>query len=168
MIESDRPSQVHPVKTGYSSASLSCEGGSVTIWSASTFTESQAERTLQLAPGQMVVIGRQQGGRLEYLDPSFVPTQLIPDTEQTVLTMNDEKDLLVSRGHFSLKGSCQGIVLVNGVPGINGRIRPPVNWTILMEPEYRFMEQGEAYLVERGASARIQLPNRISIILRAS
>jgi hypothetical protein len=151
-----------------SSVSLSCDGGTLSMWSAGTFTETEGEHVLQLAPGQLVVIGRQQGGRLKYLDPSFVPTQLVPDSDQTVLTDNPQQDNWVSRGHFSLRGSAQGVVLVNGVPGVNGGIRPPTNWTALLEPDYRIMEKGEEFLVERGASARIQLPNGARILLRAS
>jgi hypothetical protein len=154
--------------SSYTRVGLSVDGGKVNLWSYVLFSESKGERTLVLAPGQMVVIGRQQGGKLEYLDPSFVPTQLVPDSGKTVLTMNYKKDSRVSRGHFTLRGSTQGILLVNGVPGVDGGIRPPTNWTFLLEPVRRLLKNGEEYLVERGASVRIGLPNETRILLRAS
>jgi hypothetical protein len=163
-----RPELIDDTSCGGSSVSMSCDGGMVNSWSCLPGTETKGEHTLVLAPGQMVVIGRQQGGRLEYLDPSFVPTRLVPDSGQSVLTMNSEKDNCVSRGHFTLRGSTQGILLVNGVPGVDGGIRPPTNWTLLLEPTYRVLDKGEEYLIERGASARIQLPNATKILLRAN
>jgi hypothetical protein len=164
---SNSPNGNRPV-SAYTRVGLSVDGGMVNLWSFVLFSESKGERTLVLAPGQIVVIGRQQGGKLEYLDPSFVPTQLVPDSGKTVLTKNSEKDNRVSRGHFTLRGSTQGILLVNGVPGVDGGIRPPTNWTFLLEPVRRLLKNGEEYLVERGASVRIGLPNETRILLRAS
>jgi hypothetical protein len=61
----------------------------------------------------------------------------------------------------------RGIELVNGVPHREGGIRPPLNGTWLLEPVRRFMEKGESYLIEKGTSAKICLPNGNEILIRA-
>lgn len=155
-----------------SSLSLSIVGGpEVHVWSApGTVTEgsTQGELRLQLQPNQPIVIGRQQGGHIEYLDPQYQPTPMMPDSFRSILTSsdkNDKHDMAVSRGHFMLKGSPLGILLVNGVPRRGGGLRPPMNGTLLLEPVHRWLEKEEEYLIERGSSAKIRLPNGTVILL---
>jgi hypothetical protein len=149
------------------SFSLSCCGATISSWSNTLVLKTAGEYSMQLVPGQSVVIGRQNGGALAYLDDSYVPTPIVPNTGQSVLA-NSQKDIYVSRGHFMLRGSAQGIVLINGVPDRDGGVRPPTNWTYLLSPEHRLMEKAEEYLVERGTDARIQLPNGASIVIRVA
>jgi hypothetical protein len=153
-------------------ALLSLDGGcGVTLWSDPGVTsagETLADAALQLRPERPVVVGRQQGGRIEYLDPRYTSTQMVPDTSRSVLTRaGDGKDTYVSRGHFLLRAAAGGIVLVNGVPRRGGGIRPPVNGTWLLEPEYRCMREGEEYLIAHGSSAKIHLPNGTRILINA-
>ena len=115
-----------------------------------------------------MVIGRQEGGEIEYLDPRYHPTQLLPNSSQRVVTsIGRGADICVSRGHFMLKGSLHGILLLNGVPRRGGGIRPPRNWTMMLEPDHRMMKQGEEYMIERGAATKIRLPNDTVILFRA-
>jgi len=154
--------------TGISSLSMTVEDGpAVIVWSApGTLTQgdTQTQLKVQLQPNNPVVIGRQQGGHIEYLDPQYQPTPMMPDSSRCILN-SSEKDGRVSRGHFMLKGSPLGIYLVNGVPRQEGGIRPPLNGTILLEPVQRWMDKGEEYLIERGTSAKIRLPNGTVILL---
>jgi hypothetical protein len=119
---------------------------------------------LQLQPQDSVVVGRQNGGSLEYLDPAYQPTQFEPTGGQPVLRGID-RDICVSRGHFMLRGSATGILLINGVPRRGGGIRPPLNGTRLITPIRRHLEPAEEYLIERGNSATFQLPNGTEIFL---
>src|SRR5271170_7862910 len=114
--------EIEPVPHGDwdngSSLSLSIvEGPSLNLWSAATVIEGKTkeELSLQLQPDQAVVIGRQEGGQIEYLDPRYQPTQMLPNSSRRVVTSFDRgKDRCVSRGHFMLRGSVHGILLVNG------------------------------------------------------
>lgn len=141
-------------------ASLCVESGpGMTLWCAGAETLGEAT-SLQLQPGQCAVIGRQEGGENEYLDPRFIPTQMVPDTGQRVVSNTSSgPDRYVSRGHFTLRGAGHGIVLVNGVPRRGGGIRPPKNGTIMVWPTHRSMGPGEELLIETGDLARIRLPN---------
>ena len=114
-----------------------------------------------------MVIGRQEGGGTEYLHPHYRPTQHVPGSSRRVLSGDRHKDKWVSRGHFMLCHHQQGIELTNGVPHREGGIRPPLNGTWLLEPERRFMEQGESYLIKNGDSAKISLPNGEEILISA-
>ena len=146
------------------------EGPTLNLWSIAKAAEgnTEGELKLQLQPDQTVVIGRQEGGQVEYLDPRYQPTPLLPSTSRPVVTLLcRETDKCVSRGHFMLKGSLHGILLVNGVPRRGGGIRSPLNGTLMLEPEWRLMDQGEEYMIERGAAAKIRLPNGTVILLRA-
>jgi len=151
-----------------SSLSMSFLGGpAVSVWSAPDTSRpgnTQAELKVELQPNKPIVIGRKNGGQIEYLDPQYQPTPMMPGSARTILTSKEE-DIAVSRGHFMLKGSPLGIYLVNGVPRRGGGIRPPVNGTLLLEPVHRWMDKGEEYLIERGASAKIRLPNGTVILL---
>ena len=123
---------------------------------------------VQLQPDQSVVIGRQEGGRIEYLDPSYCPTQMLPNSsERVVATEARGNDKFVSRGHFLLRGAVTGILFVNGVPRLSGGIRPPLNGTQLLEPDCRSMGAGEEYLIEKGSAIKIRLPNGTTAVLRA-
>ena len=73
----------------------------------------------------------------------------------------------MSRGHFMIKASPAGVVLVNGVPRREGGVRPPLNGTWLVAPEQRKMEEGEEVLILRGTSVKIWLPNESVILISA-
>ena len=64
------------------SLSLTFMGGPVVnVWATGdtlTAGRTDGELRLQLQPDQPVVIGRQQGGEIEYLDPQYRPTQSLP------------------------------------------------------------------------------------------
>src|SRR4051794_20047853 len=89
--------------TGSSSLSISIvEGPTLILWSIATVTEGKTkeELKLQLQPDQSVVIGRQEGGEIEYLDPRYQPTQMLPNSNERVVTSFDRgNDRCVSRGH---------------------------------------------------------------------
>ena len=156
---------------GSSSLSISIvEGPAINLWSTVTAAEgnTKGELTLQLQPDQSVVIGRQEGGEIEYLDPRYHPTQMLPNSTRRVVTSIDKgTDLCVSRGHFMLRGCVHGILFVNGVPRRGGGIRPPMNGTKMLAPTKRWMGQGEAYMIERGTTIKIRLPNGTVILLGA-
>ena len=115
--------------------------------------KTAAETELLLHPDRPVVVGRQQGGEVPYLDPSYVPTHIVPDSGRSVL-LRDEQDLFVSRGHFLLRAVADGIVLLNGVPKRGGGVRPPLNGTWLLAPEHRRLQDGEEYLIRKGERPR--------------
>src|SRR5262245_1948626 len=101
-----------------STGSLSVvHGDPITLWSApGSCTDLGAEVQLALQPEQSVVIGRQEGGEVPYLDPSYRSTPVMPDSGHTIMQGGGcERDRYVSRGHFTLRGNPLGIVLVNGV-----------------------------------------------------
>ncbi len=140
----------------------------LTAWSiGGTEPTLEGQLKTQLRPDCPMVIGRQEGGETEYLDPRYRPTQLAPGSGRNILSGNQEADRWVSRGHFMLVYHDQGIVLTNGVPHREGGIRPPLNHTWLLTPEHRLMEKGESYLIEKGSSATIELPNGAKILIRA-
>jgi hypothetical protein len=161
----------HEEWTGSTSLGVSIvEGPTVNLWSIETAMEgkTEGELKLQLQPDQSVVIGRQEGGEIEYLDPRYQPTRMVPNSTRPVVTsLRNGTDICVSRGHFMLKGSLHGILLLNGVPRRGGGIRPPKNGTVMLEPDYRAMDEGEEFMIERGAAAMIRLPNGTVILLRA-
>jgi len=129
----------------------------------------QNQVALQLSSEQWLVIGRQEGGPIEYLDPSYQSTRIVPNSDQAVVaSFYSELDRCVSRGHFMLKGSALGILFVNGVPRRGGGIRPPKNWTWLLQPENRQLLEAEELLIEHGQAIRIQLPNDTVILLQAA
>lgn len=139
----------------------------LTAWSMrETTIDTEGRLKTQLCPDSRLVIGRQEGGETEYLDPRYQPTQLAPGSSRTILSSR-EADNWVSRGHFMLVYHDRGIVLTNGVPHREGGIRPPLNGTWLLRPEHRFMEKGENYLIEQGSSATIRLPNGATILISA-
>jgi hypothetical protein len=147
------------------------EGPAVNLWSMATemHGDTKTELTLQLQPDNAVVIGRQEGGEIEYLDPRYQPTQMLPNSSRRVVaSKHSEKDNYVSRGHITLKGALHGVLLVNGVPRRGGGIRPPRNGTVMLEPDHRSMEEGEEFMIEREAAAKIRLPNGTVILLRAA
>ncbi len=146
------------------------DGPTLLLWSTVEVTQGRTkeELKLQLQPHESLVIGRQEGGEIDYLDPAYQPTRMLPNASQLVVTsFGNASDRCVSRGHFMLKGSLAGIVLTNGVPQRGGGIRPPMNGTFLLEPGYCQMADGEEYLITRGASAKIRLPNSTAILLCA-
>src|SRR5262245_30152512 len=137
---------------GSSSLSLTFLGGpAVSVWTPSDTTmpgATEGELRMQLQPDQPVIIGRQDGGSLEYLDPAYSSTPMMPNAAGSILTRG-EKDLYVSRGHFMLRSSPRGILLTNGVPRRGGGIRPPRNGTYLLAPVERWLENGEEFLIEK-------------------
>ena len=66
-----------------------------------------------------------------------------------------------------LSGHARGIRLTNGVPRRGGGIRPPRNWTELLDPQNRRMLEGEELVIDRGTSATIRLPNDTRLTIRA-
>ena len=161
----------HEDWSGSSSLSISIvEGQTINLWSIETPTvgKTEGELTLQLQPDQAVVIGRKEGGEIDYLDPRYSPTQVLPNSTRRVVTsLNWGIDRCVSRGHFMLRGSVQGILFVNGVPRRGGGIRPPMNGTKMLAPANRAMGQGEEYMIEKGTAIKIRLPNGTVILLGA-
>lgn len=144
-------------------------GASVTMWlDPATIHGTDPAGDLRLSPDRPVIIGRAEGTDVPYLDPAYRPTRVMPGTGQSVLQCGGSgDDTFVSRGHFMLRASGQGILLVNGVPGRAGGIRAPVNGTQLLRPVKRPLAPGEEYLVEHGASAEIRLPNNTVLRIRA-
>ncbi len=140
-----------------------------TLWGLPTRVTSPdagPSARLCLRPGEAVVVGRKSGGTLDYLDPAYVPTNVEPTSGQPVLR-GCERELCVSRGHFTLRGTAGGILLVNGVPRRGGGVRPPLNGTRLLAPARRRLRPAEEYLIERGGSATLRLPNGTEICLHA-
>lgn len=159
------PPTVDRKSTSFGSMTI-LEGSPLAVWSDRTLSESQTELKLELAPNQLLVIGRQEGGELHYLDPQYRSTRIMPNTGDTILR-HSTYDQCVSRGHFTIKSSPLGLVLVNGVPRRGGGIRPPLNGTKLLDPGCRFLDESEEYLIERKTSAKICLPNGTVILLEA-
>ena len=157
---------------GISHASLSCTGsGSLTLWSSpqsTCFGETSTDARLELHPDRPVVVGRQDGGEVPYLDPAYVPTRIVPDSGQPVLTEDPNgMDFCVSRGHFLLRAVAAGVMLVNGVPQRGGGVRTPLNGTRVVEPEQRRLDDAEEYLIETGKAARFELPNGTLVLIHA-
>jgi hypothetical protein len=146
-----------------SSGSLHVESGpGMTLWAAgdSIVARSPADISLELQLHQLIVIGRQEGGEVPYLDPQFRPTRMVSDTGQCVLKHEGHgRDIYVSRGHFVLRGHSSGILLINGVPRRGGGIRPPLNGTRLVAPAHRSLRPGEELLIQAGLLIKIELPN---------
>ena len=149
-----------------SSVSLSTdEGCSLTMWGGDPVKSMPTgELKTEVGPDRPLVIGRQDGGETPYLDPRYRPTPLAP-IRPAPSSPGNEKDNWVSRGHFMIKASPTGVVLVNGVPHREGGIRPPLNGTWLVAPVQRRMEAGEEYLILRGTSVQICLPNASVVLI---
>lgn len=164
------PDEPGSAGAGTSSVSLSIAAGpGFAVWSpaGSIYAgKTEAERKVQLQAHRPVIIGRQEGGAIDYLDPLYVSTPIIPETGRSILTLG-EQDRYVSRGHFMLRATPHGIMLINGVPCRDGGVRPPRNGTWLLMPVARQLGAGEEYFIERGHSARIRLPNGTVILIRA-
>ena len=153
-----------------SAGSLSVlSGRGVTLWGTSAKgPDTQPEPELQLAPDRPVIIGRFEGRDVPYLDPAYLPTTVMPGTGQSILRSGGQgQDISVSRGHFMLRATAGGILLVNGVPRRGGGVRPPVNGTRLLAPVQRALSPGEEYLIERGTVIVVRLPNGTQIQIDA-
>ncbi len=170
------PADSYPVEVeedaGTSHANLTFEGeGGVTLWGDMGATrpgETAAETRLSLHPDRPLVVGRANACEVPYLDPKYIPTNVMPGSGQPVLNGGrDGLDVCVSRGHFLLKAAAGGIVLVNGVPARGGGVRPPRNWTQLVQPAWRRLGPAEEYLIRNGEAASIRLPNGVTIRIRA-
>jgi hypothetical protein len=137
------------------------EGAPVTLWHVpGTADDTRPLGELQLAPDRPVVVGRADGVEIEYLDPAYRPTPVVPGTGQSVLrSAGRAEDLSVSRGHFTLRAAAGGVVLVNGVPRRGGGVRPPLNGTRLVAPDLRPLAPGEEYFIGSGSAAVVALPN---------
>jgi len=148
---------------------ISVDGCGLTMWSAwDTADEPRPTVRLSLDPDSPVIIGRQEGGKIPYMDPRYRPTQIGPSGESVLTSCGHGIDKCVSRGHFMLRGSPLGILFVNGVPRNGGGIRPPVNGTAPLEPEARWFAQCDEYLVERGLKIKIWLPNETRVTIAAA
>ncbi len=139
------------------------EGDTIQLWGpqGSSHTDQQTLRVqAKLSPHNPVIIGRQQGNAVPYLDPAYTSTPVLPMTGESILAVVPaDNNKFLSRGHFMMRGSGQGIVLTNGVPQKGGGIRPPINGTHLLAPEDRELLPGEEYLIETGEGILIRLPN---------
>src|SRR5262249_5525452 len=130
--------------------------------------DAGAETQVLLHADRPVVVGRQRGGWVPYLDPSYVPTQVVPGSGQSVLTLaGDGQDDYVSRGHFLLRAAPGGVVLLNGVPRRGAGVRQRLKGTRLLEPEDRRLGEAEEYPILTGQSARIELPNGAQVLIQA-
>ena len=112
-----------------------------------------------------IVVGRANGQRVEYLDPSYQATNFVPGSHQSVL-LGEKQDNLVSRGHFTIKPTSNGVYFINGVPGLDGTIRPPTNWTCVLTPVERLLEPREEFIIEADSSVLVRLPNESVIEIR--
>ena len=147
-------------------------GPGLTIWSVPgvrTSTETSRQVRLRLSPDAPVIIGRQDGGEIEYLDPRYIPSPIMPGSGRTILQRDGKhEDVYVSRGHFMLRGAgAGGVLFVNGVPRRGGGIRPPKNWTQLLAPEYRRMRPAEERFLDRSDAITIALPNGTRLTIQA-
>src|SRR5881409_2876645 len=79
-------------------------GMGVTVWSLpERVSAEKLEVRLQLSPERPVIVGRQNGGEVPYLDPAYVSTPIVPGTGKTILKKDGAgADTYVSRGHFQL------------------------------------------------------------------
>ena len=56
---------------------------------------------------------------MPYLDPSYIPTHIVPETGKCILAGRaDGSDLYVSRGHFLLRAAPEGEVPVGVAVGV--------------------------------------------------
>ena len=173
-IDPERPAEFPTPETDRASLCTihSDSGPGLTLWSLPTARASPAagiEAQLQLSPESAVIIGRMDGGEIEYLDPNYVPSPIMPGTGTTILKHGGAGgDIFVSRGHFMLRGHPHGILLVNGVPRRGGGIRPPRNWTVLFEPQHRMLREAEELVIDRGSHVAIGLPNGTRLTIAAA
>lgn len=139
---------------------ISITGGTLSMWGpAETLPEPGSKVTLRLDPNAPLIVGRQEGGPIPYMDPNYLSTQIGPDGQSVLTRCGQGRDRCVSRGHFMLRSSPHGVLFVNGVPKRGGGIRPPMNGTRLLAPEHRWFAAGEECLVERGQGIKICMPN---------
>jgi hypothetical protein len=145
-------------------------GEPVTLWGAIGVDQNTCVAPeLHLAPEQIVIIGRAEGRRVPYLDPTYRATTIVPHSGRCILLDNGNgPDLYVSRAHFMLRGERAGITLINGVPQCGGGIRAPRNWTKLLAPEKRNLESCEEYFLVPGLAITILLPNSSRIRIEAT
>jgi hypothetical protein len=144
---------------------------SLSAWGCDTACyRTDTDVALEIAPDRPVVVGRSDGDEVPYLDPAYRATQLMPESGQSVMRQGGRcpEDTWVSRGHFTLRANARGILFVNGVPGVDGGIRPPTNWTFVSRPKWRKMDPAEEYVIERGTSAEFQLPNGVVVRIAAA
>lgn len=147
-------------------------GSPMTLWSApasvDTSTETCPEPRILLSPDQPVIVGRAHGTPVPYLDAAYEATTIVPGTQQCVLVGNGSRsDHSVSRGHFMLRLAPGGVLVVNGVPNVDGGIRAPINGTWLITPEHRKMQPAEEYLIEYGKAVVLSLPNGSEVRIAA-
>src|ERR1043165_8916517 len=112
----------HPTDPGASQSSIAnvhiLSGSGMTLWcDPSTMLGSLVGCSLRLDPDRPVIIGRQEGSEIPYLDPSYRATPLLPETGKSILRSGGKgEDAYVSRGHFMLRACSGGILFVTGVP----------------------------------------------------
>lgn len=130
--------------------------------------EARHELQLRISPDRPVIIGRAEGDRVPYLDPSYQATTIFPGTGDTILRSNGKgQDLTVSRAHFMLRAISRGIIVVNGVPKPGGGIRSPLNGTRMISPGMRQLEPAEELVVESGEAVVLMLPNNTTLRIAA-
>lgn len=129
--------------------------------------ETEQELELQLQPEEVLVIGRQKTGEIEYLDPLYQPTCCLPFNDYPVYVLTGKcEDICLSRGHFTLKGGEGGLRFTNGVPRRGGGIRPPLNGTWLLKPHRRQLNPCEEVHIAPGEAITLALPNRVKVTIK--
>lgn len=139
-----------------------------TVAVADTVVDPFPELALGLAPGALAVVGRAEPHHhVPYLDPAYRATPLVPGSGRSVM-LNGQRDIGVSRGHFTLRGAPGGaVVFTNGVPAVGGGVRPPTNGTWLLAPHRRQLDPGEELHIGPGEAVVVYLPNGCTLQLAA-
>lgn len=157
-------------RSGHSSVFIRhLSGGGISVmegnsWS-SIFNAPDAEEELQLEPDKPIVLGRQNGGDVPYLQKGYRPSNTMPGTNAPI-TQSDET---VSRAHFQLIARADGSIdFVNGVPGRDNQLRAPTNGTTLLAPENRSLNPGEIYNIAAGQAAKLKLGATTIILISAN
>lgn len=152
-----------------SSVSLTWSPGScATMWATDVWRTTDVEYQVKVSPHRPIVIGRSDGYDVPYLDPAYKATRVLPGTGQCVMLQDgNDRDIVVSRGHFMLKADPAGVIFVNGVPHREGGIRPPLNGTWVLAPSHRKLDPEETVLIEHGQAATFWLPNGAEVRIDA-
>ena len=167
-------------RAGMSLSVVSGNDAGLSLWSLAPEAPGRhSAMRLTVDPGEPVIVGRQSGGRIPYLDESYRSTNIAPGG--TRVAQGNDLDGNVSRAHFMVESDPRGLVLVNGVPGADGHTRPPIHGTfdltptrtvgsdgtVVFVPNRRRMREVERLPIPSGTSIQIELPNRTVIEIKA-
>lgn len=134
-------------------------------------TDPEANNSLRLAleSDRPVIVGRctNPDADIEYLEIGYTSFNLMPGTDESVL-LSSPRDIFLSRAHFMLRGRAGGVLFTNGVPYRGGGIRPPLNGTMLLQPEERLLSPAEDLLITPGESITLRLPNDCVVSIQAN